>query len=159
MQGCTEPSSTLQPYALAIQAHNITDPIGANANARIRKSASRYQTHGKRFRRVKVAGSYQLARIFSHRWTQLEHRYKKCSQIRRRCSHVAACHAEAHWSGCAISHSINGCWTRMRTRNAPRLLSARSLDLIANSRLGLRLLFFAFLALGFELCELLWRQD
>ncbi len=61
--------------------------------------------------------------------------------------------------GCAISHSFNGYWTRMRTRNAPRLLSARSLDLIASSRLGLRLLFFALLALGFELCELLWRQD
>jgi tartrate dehydrogenase/decarboxylase/D-malate dehydrogenase len=29
MQGWTEPSSTLQPCALAIQPHVITDPIGA----------------------------------------------------------------------------------------------------------------------------------
>src|SRR5438552_14580973 len=47
----------------------------------------------------------------------------------------------------------------MRTRNAPRLLSARSLDLIASSRSGLRVSFLAFLALGFELCELLRSQD
>jgi hypothetical protein len=46
MHGCTEPSSTLQPYAFAIPAHNITDPIGANMNARITKSTSKYQIHG-----------------------------------------------------------------------------------------------------------------
>src|SRR5207249_7000614 len=72
MQGCTEPSSTLQPYALAIQAHNITDPIGANANARIRKSASRYQTHGKRFRRGEGGGfistSSNLLATDGHSW-------------------------------------------------------------------------------------------
>ena len=28
MHGCTEPSSTLHPYAFAIAAHNMTDPIG-----------------------------------------------------------------------------------------------------------------------------------
>ena len=33
MHGCTEPSSTLHPYAFAIAAHNMTDPMGANANA------------------------------------------------------------------------------------------------------------------------------
>src|SRR5262249_62120694 len=44
--GCTEPSSTLQPYAFAIAPHNITDPMGANANARITNSASKYQNHG-----------------------------------------------------------------------------------------------------------------
>src|SRR4029077_2410674 len=41
MHGWTEPSSTLHPYAFAIAPHNITDPIGANANATIRKSAIR----------------------------------------------------------------------------------------------------------------------
>jgi hypothetical protein len=35
MQGCTDPSSTLHPFALAITLHNITDPIGANANTMI----------------------------------------------------------------------------------------------------------------------------
>jgi len=45
-QGCTEPSSTLHPYAFAIAAHNMTDPIGANANATIMKSASQYHSHG-----------------------------------------------------------------------------------------------------------------
>jgi hypothetical protein len=48
MQGCTEPSSTLHPYAFAMAPHNITDPIGANANAKITKSASRYQIQGNR---------------------------------------------------------------------------------------------------------------
>lgn len=46
IQGCTEPSSTLQPYALAMALHNITDPIGANAKAAIMKSARPYQSHG-----------------------------------------------------------------------------------------------------------------
>jgi len=46
MHGCIEPSSTLHPYAFAMAAHNITDPIGANANPKITKSASKYQIHG-----------------------------------------------------------------------------------------------------------------
>src|SRR5262245_51515032 len=46
MHGCTEPSSTLHPYAFAIAAHNMTDPIGANANAAMTKSDSKYQSHG-----------------------------------------------------------------------------------------------------------------
>jgi hypothetical protein len=50
MQGCTEPSSTLHPYAFAIAAHNMTDPIGANANALMTKSASTYQINGNRLR-------------------------------------------------------------------------------------------------------------
>src|SRR5437763_5735756 len=48
-QGCTEPSSTLHPYAFAIALHKMTDPMGANANAPIRRSANKYQTHGNRF--------------------------------------------------------------------------------------------------------------
>jgi len=48
MHGCTEPSSTLHPYAFAIAAHNMTDPMGANANATMTKSASEYQSHGNR---------------------------------------------------------------------------------------------------------------
>src|SRR5258707_796565 len=48
---------------------------------------------------------------------------------------------------------------RIRTWNAPRLLSARSVDLVASPRSGLRVVFFAFLALGFELRVLLLRQD
>src|SRR5215472_5221899 len=48
MQGCTEPSSTLHPYAFAMAAHNITDPIGTNANATMMTSASTYQNHGNR---------------------------------------------------------------------------------------------------------------
>ena len=50
IQGCTEPSSTLHPYALPIAAHNITDPIGANANKTISAKTSQYKTHGKCFR-------------------------------------------------------------------------------------------------------------
>src|SRR4030095_11955593 len=46
IHGCTEPSSTLQPYAFAIAAHEITDPMGANANATITKSARKYHSHG-----------------------------------------------------------------------------------------------------------------
>ena len=46
IHGCTEPSSTLHPYAFAIAAHNITDAIGANANAAMKKSANAYQSHG-----------------------------------------------------------------------------------------------------------------
>jgi len=52
MHGCTEPSSTLQPYAFAIAPHNITDPIGAKANATITNSASEYQNHGNLLCRV-----------------------------------------------------------------------------------------------------------
>jgi hypothetical protein len=48
MHGCIEPSSTLHPYAFAIAAHNMTDPIGANANATMTKSANEYQIHGNR---------------------------------------------------------------------------------------------------------------
>src|SRR4051812_31056060 len=48
MHGCTEPSSTLHPYAFAIAAHKMTDPIGANANAPITRRASKYQIHGNR---------------------------------------------------------------------------------------------------------------
>jgi hypothetical protein len=48
MHGCTEPSSTLHPYVFAIAAHNMTDPIGPNANRKIAKSASKYQIHGNR---------------------------------------------------------------------------------------------------------------
>jgi hypothetical protein len=48
MHGCTEPSSTLHPYAFAIAAHNMTDPMGANANATMTNSASEYQIHGNR---------------------------------------------------------------------------------------------------------------
>src|SRR3954468_24185885 len=46
MHGCTEPSSTLHPYAFATVAHNMTDAIGANASATIGRSASTYQSHG-----------------------------------------------------------------------------------------------------------------
>lgn len=46
MHGCTEPSSTLHPYAFAIAAHNMTDPMGANANATMRKNANQYHSHG-----------------------------------------------------------------------------------------------------------------
>ena len=45
------------------------------------------------------------------------------------------------------------------TRNAPRLLSARYVDLIKIPRSGLRLLFFALLAFGFELRVLVLVQD
>ena len=45
------------------------------------------------------------------------------------------------------------------TRNAPRLLSARCVDLIEIPRSGLCLLFFALLAFGFELRELVLVQD
>src|SRR5262245_28251012 len=45
-QGCAEPSSTLHPYAFAIAPHKITNPIGANANATMTKSASAYHSHG-----------------------------------------------------------------------------------------------------------------
>jgi hypothetical protein len=45
------------------------------------------------------------------------------------------------------------------TRNAPRLLSARCVDLIGIPRLGLRLIFLALLAFGFELRVLLLGQD
>src|SRR6266699_1189535 len=48
MHGCTELSSTLHPCAFAMAPHNITDPIGANANAPITRSASKYQIHGNR---------------------------------------------------------------------------------------------------------------
>src|SRR6516165_3348786 len=50
--GCTEPSSTLQPYAFAMAPHNMTDPIGANANAPIRRRARKYQSHGNLLWRV-----------------------------------------------------------------------------------------------------------
>src|SRR5206468_7166449 len=102
MQGCTEPSSTFQPYALAIQAHNITDPIGANANARSRKSASKYQNHGKRFRRSEGGGFISPSSNLYPQMDTNRTRIQDCSQIRRRCSHVAACHAEVQRSGCAI---------------------------------------------------------
>src|SRR4029077_20671327 len=46
MHGCTEPSSTLHPYAFAIAAHNMTDPMGPNANATMTNSASIYHSHG-----------------------------------------------------------------------------------------------------------------
>ena len=46
MHGCAEPSSTLHPYAFAIAAHNMTDPIGAKASATMTKSASAYNSHG-----------------------------------------------------------------------------------------------------------------
>src|SRR5215211_6475839 len=46
MHGCTEPSSTLHPYAFAIAAHNRTDPMGANANATMTKNTSEYHSHG-----------------------------------------------------------------------------------------------------------------
>src|SRR3954454_23398953 len=42
----TDPSSTLHPYAFAITAHNMTDPIGAKAKATMTKSTSKYQNHG-----------------------------------------------------------------------------------------------------------------
>jgi hypothetical protein len=45
------------------------------------------------------------------------------------------------------------------TRNAPRLLSARCVDLIGIPRSGLRLLFLALLAFGFELGVLVLGQD
>jgi hypothetical protein len=48
MHGCTEPSSTLHPYAFAIAAHNMTEPMGANANVTMTKSATEYQSHGNR---------------------------------------------------------------------------------------------------------------
>ena len=48
MHGCIDTSSTLHPYAFAIAAHNMTDPIGANANATMTKSANEYQIHGNR---------------------------------------------------------------------------------------------------------------
>jgi hypothetical protein len=38
----------LHPYAFAMAPHNITDPIGANANAPITRSASKYQIQGNR---------------------------------------------------------------------------------------------------------------
>src|SRR6266542_2740701 len=48
----------------------------------------------------------------------------------------------------------------MRTWNAPRLLSARSLNLLASPRSSLRVTFLAFaFALGFELRVLLLGQD
>jgi hypothetical protein len=46
-----------------------------------------------------------------------------------------------------------------RTRNAPRLLSARCINLIGIPRSGLRLFFLALLAFGFELRVLLLGQD
>ena len=54
MQGCTEPSSTLHPFAFAIAAHNMTDPIGANANATMTRSASQYHSHGNLLCKVSV---------------------------------------------------------------------------------------------------------
>jgi len=46
MHGCTDPSSTLHPYAFAIAPQNITDPIGAKENAKITTSASEHKIHG-----------------------------------------------------------------------------------------------------------------
>src|SRR6266508_3119016 len=56
MQGCTDPSSTLQPWELAIQAHVITDPTGANAKRTMKTSTIQYKIHGKRFRIGKGGG-------------------------------------------------------------------------------------------------------
>lgn len=49
MQGWTEPSSTLQPYALAMTLHNMTAKTGASATRPIKASASQYGIQGKRF--------------------------------------------------------------------------------------------------------------
>jgi len=46
MHGWTEPASTLHLYAFAIALHNITDPMGADANAPMTKTASKYHSHG-----------------------------------------------------------------------------------------------------------------
>src|SRR4051794_38840488 len=62
MHGCTEPSSTLHPYAFAIVAHDTTEAIGANANATIGRSASKYQIHGNR-----VCGLPFIIAIPNHR--------------------------------------------------------------------------------------------
>jgi len=61
MHGCTDPPSTFHPYALAIAPHNITDPIGANANAAITKRASKDHIHGNHFWRGKGGGFIDLA--------------------------------------------------------------------------------------------------
>jgi hypothetical protein len=62
IQGCAEPSSTLHPYALAIAPHNITAPIGANADKTISAKISQYKTHGKCFRE-RTGGEFTQSRI------------------------------------------------------------------------------------------------
>src|SRR6266404_6154257 len=77
MHGCTEPSSTLQPYAFAIPAHNITDPIGANANAKIARRASKYKTHGNL-----LVGLAFIVAMLHHRITRLILRNSELSRNR-----------------------------------------------------------------------------
>jgi hypothetical protein len=41
----------------------MTDPMGANANATMTKSANKYQSHGKRLRRGRGGGFIKLAQL------------------------------------------------------------------------------------------------
>ena len=50
------------PVLFAIAAHKMTDPIGANANAPITRSASKYQIHGNR-----LCGLPFITAISNHR--------------------------------------------------------------------------------------------
>src|SRR5205823_7017183 len=70
MQGCTDTSSTRQPWALAIKPHATTDiPLGqARREGRGRERSNR-ESRGSVSGQVKVAGSWQSAQIFIHRWS------------------------------------------------------------------------------------------
>ena len=85
MQGWAEPSSTLQPLALAIVAHSITDPIGANANATITKSASKYKTQGNLFGLFTIAIGYHRSRVNAFRF------FRSGRQPRFNVSNYCAC--------------------------------------------------------------------
>src|SRR5205085_6784586 len=56
MQGCTDPSSTRQPCALAIKPHATTDPTGASATRTMRTRTMQYRIQGKRLRTGKGGG-------------------------------------------------------------------------------------------------------
>src|SRR6266513_5584935 len=52
----TDPSSTRQPWALAIKPHATTDPTGASATRRMRTRTIQYKIQGKRFQTGKGGG-------------------------------------------------------------------------------------------------------
>src|SRR5262245_65522748 len=102
MHGCTEPSSTLHAYALAIAPHNITDPMGANANTTMTNSASKYQNHGNLlcglpFMRVNIL---RRLRRFPFKYVSCFHSLstderRSNTDYKPRCSRFPPRHAEA----------------------------------------------------------------
>src|SRR6516162_3874005 len=102
MHGCTEPSSTLHAYALAIAPHNITDPMGVNANARMTKSARKYHSQGNLlfglpFMRVNIL---RRLRRFPFKYVSCFHslstgEHRSNTDYKPRCSRFLTRHAEA----------------------------------------------------------------